>query len=32
MTDIRIPDLREPQRDADEQQIYNMAVSRWRST
>lgn len=27
MTDIRIPDLREPQRDADEQQIYDMAVS-----
>ena len=27
MTDIEIPDLREPQRDADEQQIYDMAVS-----
>jgi len=27
MTDIRIPDLREPQRDADEQQIYDMALS-----
>lgn len=27
MTDIRIPDLREPQRDADEQQIYDLAVS-----
>jgi Sulfotransferase family len=27
MTDIRIPDLREPQRDADEQKIYDMAVS-----
>jgi hypothetical protein len=27
MTDIRIPDLREPKRDADEQQIYDMALS-----
>ena len=27
MTEIRIPDLREPQRDAAEQQIYDMALS-----
>jgi len=27
MTDIRIPDLREPQRDAAEQQIYDLALS-----
>ena len=27
MTEIRIPDLREPQRDADEQQIHYMALS-----
>jgi len=27
VTDIRIPDLRDPKRDADEQQIYDLALS-----